>query len=358
MVRSINEAGIEPDVFTLATDASIDKWRESRPPEEGMRFRIVRPLTVPFARGYVYQTVLHNWMSRGRLADYDLIINSNDFLGFLPTSVRRLHYVHFPLSQVFAQTERYQKLRWQLASAPVRLITSQLEGSVIPGDIVCTNSAFSARFVARQWPGVAAEVLPPPVTMPEAPDVRRPRDIDVVTLGAIVSDKGQMEQVQIASRLRNYRFVMIGYVASPRYYDQVMQAIRDLGLTNVQVISDASQETVHDCLSRARVFLHTKRDEHFGIGIAEAIGRGCIPVIHDSGGQTEIVADPRLRYQDEDEAVRVLTKLLEGSSYPEEELTALREHVRSFRPEAFRARFALLLQRALRAEAKRSHRIT
>lgn len=347
IVQVANEMRIVPDVHTLASDASVELWRRSRGGAEALQFRVVRPLSVPFVRGYIYQTVLHNWMSRDRLAEYDVVVNSNDFLGFLPTSVRRIHYIHFPLSQVFSQVERYRKAHWKLLGLPVRLVTSTLEGSILPDDITCTNSAYCARWIKREWPRVEAEVLPPPVEMSDSPEQNGPRDIDVVTLGAINPDKGQLRQVEIAAQLPDHNFVLIGYASAPRYFDKVMRAIRDRGLSNVKVITDASHEQVQNYLGRARVLLHSKRDEHFGIGIAEAIGRGCIPVIHDSGGQTEIVPDPRLRYRDDAEAAHILKELLDGSGYPDVGRAALREHVRRFRPEAFRARFATLLRRAI-----------
>lgn len=351
VVVSFNEMGIVPDVYTLASDASVESWRRTHRAGATMRFRIVRPVTVPFVRGSVYQAVLVNWLSRKRLREYDLLVNSNSFLGFLPTSVRRIHYIHFPLGQVFLVTERYRKPHWMLASLPLRLLVSRAEEKILPGDVTCTNSAYTAHWVQRQWPGVEAEVIGGPVEMPDSPEPNGTRDIDVVTVGAINPDKDQLLQVQIAARFPDRKFVLIGYNSSPRYYELVMRTIRELGLSNVQVVTDATKEEIPVYLSRARVYLHTKRDEHFGISIAEAIGRGCMPVIHNSGGQVEIVPDPALRYEDADQAVQILTRLLADDSSAGAEIAALQEHVRQFRPEAFRARFAALVRRALPGES-------
>ena len=35
---------------------------------------------------------------------------------------------------------------------------------------------------------------------------------------------------------------------------------------------------------RAKVYLHTRRNENYGLSVAEAIGYGCIPVVPKSGG--------------------------------------------------------------------------
>ncbi|HEX8674249.1 MAG TPA: glycosyltransferase [Longimicrobium sp.] len=347
VVVLFNEMGITPDVLTLASDDGVDLWRRTHRAGETMRFRIVRPLRVPFVRGSVYQSVLINWLSRNMLREYDLLVNSNNYLGFLPKTVRRLHYIHFPLGQVFFGTERYRRPHWMIASLPLRLLLSRTEEEILPGDVTCTNSAYTAHWVQRQWPGVDAEVIGGPVEMPDSPERNGVRDIDVVTVGAINPDKDQLLQVRIAARFPERKFVLIGYNSAPRYYEMVMRSIRELGVKNVQVITDAARDEIPEYLRRSRVFLHTKRDEHFGISIAEAVGHGCMPVIHDSGGQVEIVPDARLRYKDADQAVQILTRLLADDSGGGAEIAALQEHVRQFRPEAFRARFAALVRRAL-----------
>ena len=42
---------------------------------------------------------------------------------------------------------------------------------------------------------------------------------------------------------------------------------------------------------RAKVYLHTTLNEHFGISIAEAMAMGCIPIVHNSGGVTEYIPE-------------------------------------------------------------------
>lgn len=344
IAQLLNDCGITPDVFTLASDANIERWRTGQSGAAPIECNVVRLVTVPFFGGYVYQTVFHNWISRRRLRGYDLVVNSNDFLGFVPEAVRRVHYIHFPLSQVFDQAERYRQLRWKLAGLPVRVVTHLLEGRVLPGDIVCSNSAYSAEWIRREWPGSQVVVLPPPVEMPDAPAGPEGRDIDVLSVGAITPDKNQLAQVGIAGRFPDRTFVIMGYVSSTRYHEAVLAAIRERSLTNVRVITDASRDTILAHLRRARVFLHAKRDEHFGISIAEAVAWGCIPVVHDSGGQREIVTDAALRYRTDDEAVEIMTRILAPDGYPADRLAALHAHVRAYSAVSFRRRFATLLR--------------
>jgi glycosyltransferase involved in cell wall biosynthesis len=69
-------------------------------------------------------------------------------------------------------------------------------------------------------------------------------------------------------------------------------------LKNVVFIENPSDEKVAQELRRSRFFVFPTINEHFGIVTVEAIASGVIPYVHDSGGQKEIVNDPRLRFTD------------------------------------------------------------
>ena len=51
-------------------------------------------------------------------------------------------------------------------------------------------------------------------------------------------------------------------------------------------------------------------DEHFGIAVAEMMKAGCIVFVPHRGGQTEIIDTPELIYQDVDDAVDKITRVL------------------------------------------------
>ena len=59
-----------------------------------------------------------------------------------------------------------------------------------------------------------AQVIYPPCDIQPDKDRGGERDIDVVSLGSFISDKRQMEQLEIAAMMPTRRFVLIGGIKS------------------------------------------------------------------------------------------------------------------------------------------------
>jgi glycosyltransferase involved in cell wall biosynthesis len=337
IVVALNELGITPDVFTLSTATRVRGWREVLMEGRPMRFGLPRTWRVPVIRGYVYQTVAHNWLLRNVLSRYDLVVNGNDFVGFVPTSVRRIHYFHFPIRAAFAVMSRYGRRVARLATSPARLVAERFDGEILGSDVVFANSCFTRERVRELWPSARCEVLYPPVDAPAAMRARE-RDIDVVTLGNIAPEKHQLEQVKLAESMPGRRFALVGAVNSPVYRRRLERVIRSRRLTNVTLVLDASSRVVSEHLWRARVLLHMKESEHFGIAVAQAIAHGCVPIVHDSGGQVEIVTDPALRFQSSADIPRILDDVLSGRLPEPDRARQMCARLAEFAPERFRER--------------------
>ncbi|MEO0236271.1 MAG: glycosyltransferase [candidate division WOR-3 bacterium] len=67
-------------------------------------------------------------------------------------------------------------------------------------------------------------------------------------------------------------------------------------------------------ISRHRYGIHGKINEHFGIAVAEMVKLGLIVFVHNSGGQVEIVQDPALIYNAEEDAVIKIERILRDES--------------------------------------------
>jgi alpha-1,2-mannosyltransferase len=79
---------------------------------------------------------------------------------------------------------------------------------------------------------------------------------------------------------------------SEKALDSLQKLLIKFGLKErVKIITNAKRETLKQLLACSRVYLHSKKNEHFGISIVEAMSLGCIPVVHDSGGPKEFVPD-------------------------------------------------------------------
>jgi glycosyltransferase involved in cell wall biosynthesis len=72
-----------------------------------------------------------------------------------------------------------------------------------------------------------------------------------------------------------------------------------------------------------RFGIHGMREEHFGIGIAEMVRAGCVVWVPNGGGQVEIVADARLRYDSVEDAAKKIVRVLQDPA----ELATVRAHL-------------------------------
>lgn len=83
---------------------------------------------------------------------------------------------------------------------------------------------------------------------------------------------------------------------SRAYVDQLRSSAAGF---NVTFEINASQATLHQLYGKARIFWHAtgygrsenapEKAEHFGITTIEAMSFGCVPLVYNDGGQTEIV---------------------------------------------------------------------
>ena len=84
--------------------------------------------------------------------------------------------------------------------------------------------------------------------------------------------------------------------------------------------------------------LHAERDEAFGIAVAEYLKAGCIPVVPDVGGPSEIVGDPELEFRDVDGAAGILAKLLADAEFREAKRRRCAARGADFTMQAYMAR--------------------
>src|SRR5438445_7653949 len=107
--------------------------------------------------------------------------------------------------------------------------------------------------------------------------------------------------LEIARRLPSLRFAIIGSVSAD--HEPYFQRLQARAPVNASFII-APLRKVRDIIGRAKVYVHSAQNEHFGITIVEAIAAGCVPVVNDSGGRREIVtSDVGWRWKTLDEAV-------------------------------------------------------
>jgi glycosyltransferase involved in cell wall biosynthesis len=127
------------------------------------------------------------------------------------------------------------------------------------------------------------EIVNYPVVFPDSLNLSEKKPI-VLTFGRINPDKDLEKIYEIASGT-NFRFVIAGAVnkGSEEYYRKLLEKKPE----NVEIISNPTDQEKLKLFSEAKLYLHTKRFEIYGLSVAEAIGHGCIPIVPKNGGPWE-----------------------------------------------------------------------
>jgi glycosyltransferase involved in cell wall biosynthesis len=104
----------------------------------------------------------------------------------------------------------------------------------------------------------------------------------------------------------------------------------------VKLLPNISRRELRDVLRRSKVYLHTSKNEPFGISIIEAMSSGCIPIVPDSGGPKEFVPK-QLRYERVEEAASLIeSSMFNWSPQKAEEFIQVSDR---FSEEKFRKEF-------------------
>ncbi|MEX2580950.1 MAG: glycosyltransferase family 4 protein [Verrucomicrobiales bacterium] len=193
------------------------------------------------------------------------------------------------------------------------------------GDLVLANSEWSAKKLEEFFGLAEAAVLYPPVVLPKAPAGAERDPLEFVCLGRVVPEKEIERIVGILEAVRGRGFPVtlrfIGNLDDSAYARRVAQLIGDRAewITPEGFLALGEKQAI---LARPTYALHACRIEAFGIAVAEMASMGCVPFVPSTGGAGEIVGDPRLQFDDDEEAVEKIVRLLRS---PEDTAAIRRE---------------------------------
>ncbi len=355
IVRCLNGLGIVPDVLTHRIKFDYEQLNTRYGMNVEVQFNEKRPL-IPLPGEW--HTARFNAGLRRNASTYDLLINTSNSLLFLPAKANILTYLFYPRkARIFADVvdlhdpdRRPARLfSWY---KPYNAISRMLYGWSRPEpahSIVCMTE-FTREAFRQSYPEFASNtpVIPPPVPLREFRCTSSERPPAVVSVGRFDVAKGQLRQIRLAAQLPQLTFHIIGFVFDRNYYERCRTLISEMGLANVHLHPQASFEEMVSLLQSSRYFLHTTVNEPFGITAVQAIAAGCIPLVHDSGGQRETVPIERLRYQELGEVVDLIREL---EREPAEQLAAmandLQKHIEQYDEDVFAARMTPILKSCL-----------
>jgi len=356
LIHVLNEQGIVPDIVTMKSD--IESTKIGKEYNSNVKFNIRKVLwniTLPYEWHFLY----FNLFSKSIVKEYDFIIDSNN-TSFLSYKHRhKLIYVHYPrkerslldIESIHFPEGKKKSIR-NIAMDPFRLssLLYRFDKSIGLDSNVLANSLFTRDAIVRNYsiaPG-AIQVLYPPIEIGKEQPVLRSKSNVVVSLGRFSAEKRQLEQIEIASKLPEFKFYIIGFATGEIYLNQCKERIAQLGLTNVFLMANAPKDEIEQVMDKASFFLHNVRNEPFGITTVQGISRGLIPVVHDSGGQKEIVFSKDLRFGNAAEAIHKIGNLAkESEGMLKQRSEELFSHCQKYSVEQFRKTAAKILDQSI-----------
>jgi glycosyltransferase involved in cell wall biosynthesis len=203
-------------------------------------------------------------------------------------SVPSLQYVHFPQFNrrhvTAGPTPRLDPLWSRLAGLGDRRLPADAR--------LLANSAWTADAVETVY-GRRPGVLFPPVDPVPEPRPWVERETGVVVLGRLAPDKRPLDAIEIVDGVRarghDLHCHLVGSTSTiyPDYARRVAAAAAER--PHVHLHRDAARERVTELLATHRYGLNCKREEHFGMAVAEYVAAGMVAFAPDAGGQREVL---------------------------------------------------------------------
>ncbi|MCE5208523.1 MAG: glycosyltransferase [Chloroflexi bacterium] len=358
LVKALNGLGIEPDILCLALAFPPDQIEQKYGYQLRMKFRALQPRFPWKSVPQDYQILVFNSLLKRYGQDYDLFIDSSNSQIFLPSQTQVLSYVHFPREyRLFANEANIHLPNQKYTALSAGNLSRQLLRFIYraakpqPAREVVCNSIFTHNAFQKIYPAFSNEapIIYPPVRLSQYLSRPAPREKSIVSLGRFAEDKGQLDVIKLAEKLPEIEFHVMGFVLKPDYYELCQRYISEHQLRNVHLHPNIDFDALVSILKTSKYFLHTLINEPFGLSTVQAIAAGCLPLVHDSGGQKETVPIDGLRYQCLDEIPRIIRQFEAMPGYEIESLVAelQKKALHDFDESVFQDKITCLLKHIL-----------
>lgn len=287
--------------------------------------------TFPLKRFALYNGILKN-IKMFFKQDYDYVFDFTNALSY--NKQNYFNYIHFP-EYIVEERGKYNKGIWWFYYLPKRLLNPKSRRVIknFKIDFAC-NSKYTAKRV-YETVGRRIKVIYPPCDIDKFKNNNK-KIKQIISIGGFTGEKNQLMQIELARSFPEINFEICGSATrNPIYLSKVQNRSKDL--RNVFLYPDVPFDMLRDKLTHSLIFLHTSEGEPFGISTVEAISAGCIPLVHNSGGQKEVVPFRELRFNNQNEAIKKIENILnmtpkELNSYR----IKLKEHIKQFDVKIFK----------------------
>jgi glycosyltransferase involved in cell wall biosynthesis len=335
-VEALNRVGLVPDVYTTSP-LNISYLQNFYGKQIKFKLHPLTPFNVRLLG--IYQRLLPSFYSF-TLSRYDVVVNTSGIYTplFLKNLIKQyILYVYNPLVPLqilnIRENLKYQRsLFWKLYFQPYQaLIRHSLQK--LGDTVLLAVSNFTQLRIRHYWNRESTTVYPP-VDINTFSQVYNNTDREgVISIGRFTPEKNHLLQLEIAKQTPDTTFRICGSAKTPyywRWFSHVKAEAEEMDLQNVEFYPNIPFQKLVKLIGESKFFIHTLENEDFGLTTCEAIAGGCIPCVHNSGGQKEVVPYPRLRFNTVNQAVRILNRQFDDSLRE-----ALFKHIWQYREERF-----------------------
>jgi glycosyltransferase involved in cell wall biosynthesis len=229
-----------------------------------------------------------------------------------------------------------RKLRTFLAETVLRPLLGMRSTRTILADHrehIYVPSRYVANTMRAFYGDFNCTVFYPPTTFEIPPMAIERAPLRVVYLGRVQKEKGISEIIGIVERARavsgqDIQLHIAGPLAPGEYADTIRRTVSEKPW--IRLLGPVYGNDKAAFLLGGTYAVHARRDEEFGISIAEYLKAGIIPIVPDEGGSKEVVDAPSLTYRTDEDAARILARLLIDGSFRKEQADHCKERAKEF----------------------------
>lgn len=350
----LNAKKIIPDIISYQLNLSKDEIRKEYNKE--IDFNFIRIAPNLFRKTPETNKLLFNIFVNKKAKYYSLIINSNNTFDFLNKNINLISYIHYPRKDRVLRNKSLHEFKTEahLLSELVlkidKLIAKclyKLSKPSISNHIIIANSAFTKDAIEKQYNArflQKIKIIYPPVQFLNKEN-RDSQEVSVCSLGRFHPSKRQLEQIKIAKEIPQINFYLIGFAnENDNYFRKCKTYINKNNIKNAFLLNNLTYSDLTKIMQESTFFIHTMINEPFGIVTVQAISAGSIPIVHNSGGQKEIVPIKELRFNEITEIKNIIIKLINKPELREKYQKELLSNVDHYNQSNFIKNFRAILK--------------
>ncbi len=173
-----------------------------------------------------------------------------------------------------------------------------------------------------------------------------PKEKYAVNTSRLVPSKRLEDFIEIARRLPQYKFVIVGKMSKteedlfPNYREKLLDSLP----SNAKLVEALVREC-KDSVERAKLYLYPSVEPGVSISLGQAMGAGCIPITPSVGGGAEMVEASGVgyMYRSLDEAAEIVEHALESDA-PRDNPEHIAERAQIFSADSFDERIRTIIE--------------